>query len=171
MYFMDYEGAEGQSQPFGAAIAIPVAAGISVAAVLEAIAFVVSAIGAAYLLIQAYEAAKARGFGVALAERLLTAGLQKLIRGAQKVLDVLNHFLQRARRLTDPPPPCAAAIAALLQTFLQLGQILSELITETRREIPQIPKIRMLMTRLGPLAERAGAELGTMLRVCGTLPS
>ena len=91
MYFMDYEGAEGQSRPFGAAIAIPVAAGISVAAVLEAIAFVVSAIAAAYLLIQAYEAAKARGFGVALAERLLTAGLQKLIRGAQKVLDVLNH--------------------------------------------------------------------------------
>ena len=83
MYFMDYEGAEGQSRPFGAAIAIPVAAGISVAAVLEAIAFVVSAIAAAYLLIQAYEAAKARGFGVALLPAALfqdEVGQRRLVR-------------------------------------------------------------------------------------------
>ena len=173
MYFRtDEPPANAQTRsPFGIAVAIPAAAGITLVAVLEAIALVVSAIAAAYVLIRAYEAAQARGFGVALAQRALTAGLGVLITGAVKVMGMLNYFLQKARRLTDPPPDCAAAIAAVLQTFLQLGQTLSELRTEVQREIPQIPKIRMLMDRLRSIVSRAGAELGTMLRVCKPLPN
>src|SRR5262245_2109405 len=66
------------SPPLGAApaaAAAPAAVVITAEAVLGAIAFVLSAMAAAYLLIQAYESARRYGFGVSLAQRALSAGL------------------------------------------------------------------------------------------------
>jgi hypothetical protein len=154
-----------------AAVAVPMAGGITLAMLLEAVAFVLSALAAAYLLIRAYEAARASGFGVAMAQRALTAGLGKLVGGARKVVEILRHFVERARRIINPRPDCAAAIAALEQVFAELESVLGQLIAEARSPVPRIPELRMLMGRLGPLAERAGIALGNVLRVCGTLPS
>src|SRR5262249_700067 len=77
------EGSElGVSPGLSMAVAVPIGVGIAIGEVLEIIALVLAAIAAAYLLIKAYEAAKARGFGVALAQQMLSAGLGRLLSGA-----------------------------------------------------------------------------------------
>ena len=92
--------------------------------------------------VQAYEAAKARGFGVALAERLLTAGVSRLVGEARRMLDRLRQLLDRARNIKEPRPNCASAISALLATFVDLTQALSEFLTERAQPVPRRAQLR-----------------------------
>jgi hypothetical protein len=158
----------GQSQ-FGIAIALPIVGAIALA-VIEAIAFVASALAAAYLLIQAYEAAKARGFGVAQAQQALTAGLGALIAAAEKAIQLLSRLRQLAP--SEPPPnsQCANALADALRTGLEIRQIIGELKTELIRSVPRIQRLRPLMDRLRSLISRIEGELRAIVRACGKTP-
>jgi hypothetical protein len=169
MYYKTNDGFGDETGSYGAAVvAAPVAVGITAVAVLEAIALVATALAAAYLLIKAYEAAKARGFGVALAERLLTAGVRRLVSEVRRMLDRLRQLLDRARNIKEPRPDCASAISALLATFVDLTQALSEFLTERGHEVPRIPQLRAWMSRMESLLNRARSDIGRLVRACGS---
>lgn len=150
-----------------AAVVVPAAAGITLAAVLEAILFVLSAIAAAYLLIKAYEFAKSRGFGVSLAQKALSAGLGRLLSGARRLVDVLRRILARARgggRGGDPR--CAAAIAALARLLARIETALRLLEAEVTAPVPRIHVIRALMDQLKSLASSARPIVQAIFRYC-----
>jgi hypothetical protein len=95
MYMRSDESLRGYGEEpigrMGLAPAIAVEAGgvAVVIAIIEAIAFVASAAAAAYLLIKVYEAAQARGFGVAIAKRALTAGVRPMITMGQRIAELV----------------------------------------------------------------------------------
>jgi len=156
--------------PYGfsaaAAIAIPVAGGITLAMVLEAIAFVVSAIAAAYLLIRAYEEAEKRGIGLGLAAQALSAGVRRLLSGARKIVDVINALLARARRITNPDPRCRDAIEALVRAGGELSQSILELEEELRAPVPRIQYLRPLMNRIRTQASQCAPAVKAVLDLC-----
>ncbi len=149
------------------AVAVPVGVGIAVGEVLAVIALVLSAIAAAYLLIQAYEAAKARGFGVALAQRLLTAGLGRLVSGARQLVDVIRKLLERARRaLNGGRGECALALAALTRALAKIEQTIAQLVEESRSPVPRIPELRRLMDQLRRQASGIRVPMEGVMRAC-----
>jgi hypothetical protein len=150
-----------------AAVAVPVAGGITLAMVLEAIAFVVSAIAAAYLLIRAYEEAEKRGIGLGLAAQVLSAGLGKLLAGARSIVALITSLLSRARRITNPDPNCRNAIEELVRAGGELNRSILELETELRYPTPRIHILRPIMNRIGTQANRCGAAFGAAMRHCG----
>jgi hypothetical protein len=155
----------GESRGWGAAettiglapaIAVPVAgAGISIVAVLEAVAFVLSALAAAYVLIQAYEFARSRGFGVAMAQTLLSAGLGRLAQAGRRLAGGLRRIIERARRIANPDPRCLSAIAEMLRVLAAIEQTLTQLEAEATSAVPRIPELRRLMGQLSGLMDQA----------------
>jgi hypothetical protein len=162
------EGAEyGFSPGLSMAVAVPIGVGIAIGEVLEVIAIVLAAIAAAYLLIQAYEAAKARGFGVALAQRLLSAGLGRLLSGARRLVDVIRRLLERARRvLNGGRGDCAAAIAALVAALAELEATIAQLTAESQSPVPRIAELRRLMEQLRRQASAIRGPIENVIRAC-----
>jgi hypothetical protein len=161
----------GEPLPLGgysaaAAIAVPVAGGVTLAMVFEAIAFVVSAIAAAYLLIRAYEEAEKRGIGLGLAAQALSAGVRKLLSGARKVVDVVNALIARARRITNPDPRCRDAIEALVRAGGELSQSILELEEELRLPVPRVQFLRPLMNRIRLQASQCAPAVRAVLELC-----
>jgi hypothetical protein len=150
------------------AVAVPVGVGISVGAALEAIAVVLAAIAAAYLLIKAYEAARARGFGIALAQSALSAGLGRLVSGARRLVEIIRRLIERARRLLSPRPQCAAAILALEQALAGIERTIAELVAEARSAVPRVPELNRLMTQLRQQASAIKGPLQAFLDACRT---
>lgn len=75
------------------------------------------ALAAAYLVLRAYKAASARGFGVAMAELVLAVGLTKLVREARRILGRLPQLPRpRAQQQRPTRPDRAAAIDNLFAT-------------------------------------------------------
>jgi hypothetical protein len=149
------------------AVAVPIGVGIAIGEVLEVILIVLSAIAAAYLLIQAYEAAQSRGFGVALATRLLSAGLGRLLSGARRLVDVIRRLIERARRLLNPRPECALAIADMARVLAEIEQTLAELAAESQSPAPRVPELRRLMELLKQRAAAARGPVQNLLQACG----
>lgn len=149
-----------------AAAAAPAAAVITIEAALAAIAFVLSEIAAAYLLIEAYEAAQRRGFGVALAQRALSAGLGKLVRGGRAMAQGIRSILERARRLINPNPRCRELIALLVATLVRIEATLAQLQAEARSEVPRVVELRRLMASLRLLMDRAKDVVTQLIRAC-----
>jgi hypothetical protein len=160
----------GSSSGLGMAVAIPIGVGIAIGEVLEVIAVVLAAIAAAYLLVQAYEAARARGIGVALAQRLLSAGLGRLLNGARRLVDVIRGLIQRARRLLNPRPDCEAAIAQLARALAEIEQTIADLAAETRSPVPRIPEMRRLMELLRQRASGVRGPVENLMRACAPTP-
>jgi hypothetical protein len=161
----------GGGSTMGAAVLAPAApvavgGGITVGAVLSAIAFVLSALAAAYVLIRAYEAAKERGFGVALAQRLLTAGLGKLIDAARAAIRSGQRLLEILKRVLRPHPDCAAAIAALSAILATLAQVLAQLEAEKNSSVPRITEMRRLMGEVRQAIRRFNTAVLTALMIC-----
>jgi len=170
MYIHEPE-AIGEPLPLGsysaaAAIAVPVAGGVTLAMVLEAVAFVVSAIAAAYLLISAYEEAEKRGIGLGLAAQALSSGVRRLLSGARKVVDVVNALIERARRITTPDPRCRDAIEALVRAGGELSQSIRELEDELRMPVPRIQFLRPLMNRTRTQARQCAPAVKAVLELC-----
>jgi hypothetical protein len=162
------EGSEyGFSPGLSMAVAVPIGVGIAIGEVLEIIALVLSAIAAAYLLIKAYEAARARGFGVALAQRMLSAGLGKLLSGARRLVDVIRRLLDRARRvLNGGRGECANAIAALAAALAEIEQTIAQLTAESRSPVPRVPELRRLMDQLRSQASAIRGPIENVIRAC-----
>jgi len=149
-----------------AAAAPAAGAAITIEAVLAAIAFVLSALAAAYLLIEAYEAAQRRGFGVALAQRALSAGLGKLVSAGRGMARGIRNILERARRIINPNPRRRELIAALVATLVRIEATLVQLQTEARSDVPRVPELRRLMGSLRALMDRAKDVVTQMIRIC-----
>lgn len=139
---------------------------ITIEVVLAAIAFVLSALAAAYLLIEAYEAAQRRGFGVALATRALSAGLGRLVSAGSAMARRIRDILERARRIINPNPGCRELIAALVATLFRIEATLAQLRTEARSSAPRVVELRRLMGSLRTLLDRAKDVINQMIRVC-----
>ncbi len=157
------------SSPLGLAPAAAApAAGVVITAeaVLAAIAFVLSALAAAYLLIRAYEAAKSHGFGVSLAQRALSAGLGRLVAAGRRMAQGLRYILDRVRRLLSPNPRCRELIAALVAVLANIEATLVQIQTEATSPVPRIPELRMLMRSLTTLMDRAKSVVTELIRVC-----
>jgi len=156
-------------QPLGLVQAAPAAAAgvvITAEAVLAAIAFVLSAMAAAYLLIRAYEAAKSSGFGVSLAVRALSAGLGRLVAAGRRMAQGLRYILDRVRRLINPNPRCRELIAALVAILARIEATLAQLGAEATSPVPRIPELRLLMRSLTTLMDRAKGVVTELIREC-----
>jgi hypothetical protein len=165
---VDEDPAMGLVDGLDMAVAVPVGVGISIGAALEAIAMVLAAIAAAYLLIRAYEAARARGFGIALAQNALSAGLGKLVSGARRLVEIIRQLIERARRLARPRPDCAAAILALEQALAGIERTIADLAAEARSAVPRVPELNRLMAQLRQQASAIRGPLQAVLTACRT---
>jgi hypothetical protein len=153
------------------AVAVPIGIGIAIGEVLEVITIVLAAIAAAYSLIQAYEAAQSRGFGVALAKQLLSAGLGRLLSGARHLVDVLRRLIERARRLLNPRPECALAIADMGRVLAEIDQTIAELAAESQSPVPRVRELRRLMDLLKRRAAAARGPIENLMRACAPTTS
>lgn len=159
-------------RPFGSlglapAVAIPAVPVITAAAVLEAIAFVLSALAAAYLLIKAYEAAKDRGFGVALAAQALSAGLGTLIEAGRRMAEGLRRILEKAKQHGNRDPRCRDAIERVMRTLGEIIGTLTQLETAKNEPIPSVLELRRLMRQLGNWMNLAKSEVAFLIQACG----
>ena len=154
----------GPSRGLGMAVAIPVGVGISIGVVLETAAIVLSAAAAAYLLIKAYEAAQARGIGVAFAASMLSAGLDRLVAGARRLIQTIRNMIERLRRAGRPQ--CDAAIAALVAALAEIEQTTEQLVAEAATPVPRVVELRRLMARLRQLASAISGPLQEAIAAC-----
>ena len=152
----------------GMAVAIPV--GISIGAVLETAAIVLTAIAAAYLLIKAYEAAQARGIGVDLARALLSAGLGRLVAGARRLIATIRALIERLRRALSPRPQCEAAIGALAAALAEIETTTEQLVVEARAPVPRVQEMWRLMARLRQLASAIRGPVAAAIEACSGTP-
>lgn len=100
----DYSEEIGYRPSLGMAVALPaVGLGAAIVALLEALAFVATAMAAAWLLVKAYERAKSLGFGVdAIAPRLVSA-MGAVVAAANRVINEIERLLREAARQQQPP--------------------------------------------------------------------
>lgn len=154
MYFREsenvgdyHEESSLQGPPVGLAPAIAVGGGavITVAAVIEALLFVLSAIAAAYLLIKAYEKAKSLGIGVTWAGEQVVNALQRVVAGARRVIRDLRRLLEEARR-RRLPPNCEPLLRLLGERLARIEQAVADYVAEpTNIHSPASPaKVRLL---------------------------
>lgn len=121
---------------------------ITLASVLFAIAFVVSAILAAYLLIRAYEFAKASGYGVDAAFNAVMNAMSAIVAEAERIVDFINRVIAGVRRLANPDPDCLAAIADLERRLGVLVLLIARLKAEQAREIPRVSELKALISQI-----------------------
>lgn len=162
-----YAGRYSGSFGLAPAIAISAVPTISAAAVLEAIALVLSALAAAYLLIKAYEAARGRGFGVALATQALSAGLGALIDAGRRMTEGLRKILEKAKRYRNRDPRCREAIERVIRTLGEILRTLAELEAAKNQPVPSVPELRQLMRQLGNWMNLAKSEVAFLIQTCG----
>src|SRR5262249_12170147 len=148
------------------AAAAPAAAAGLVEAALAAIAVVLSAMAAAYLLIRAYEEARRLGVGVELAAKALSAGIGRLVSAGRAMARGLHNILEWARRITNPNPRCQELIALLIATLSQIEKTLAQLRTEAGSSVPRVVELRRLMGLLTRLMNRAKVVVKHMIRSC-----
>lgn len=153
----------------GMAPAIAVEAGgvAVIVAIIEAIAFVASAAAAAYLLLKAYEAAQARGFGVSIAKRALTAGMRPMINMGRRIADLVRSFLQGAARLARNRPDCQRALFEAMRAAGDLERILAQIEAELALDVPRADVLRRLLSEMTTRAVRAKDLWQTLRRLCG----
>lgn len=111
---------------------------ITVGAVLEAIAFVLSAIAVAYLLIKAYEKAKSLGIGVEWAAQRLMNAMRRVVGEARKIIRELKRLLEEAGQ-QPPRPECQQALALLRERLGRIEEALRRYLAEPRTTIPRTP--------------------------------
>lgn len=142
------------------------AGGISMTAILGWIAFVGSAILAAYLLIQAYEAARRSGIGLDSAFQAVLAVLARILQGARNTVRAVNDLLTRASRLARRPPGCNDAIQQLSVLIVQFELVLEELTLEVRSAVPRLHVVRDLIQQLESLLPEIGMWIRIVMREC-----
>jgi len=149
------------------AIAIEAGAAATVVAIIEAILFVLSAAAAAYLLIKAYEAAQARGFGLELAKRVLTAGLRPMINMGKRIAELARRFLQQAARWAQNRPDCQRLLFEAMRAVADLERTLAEIEAELGAVTPRGHELRRLLTEITQRALNAKNLWQQFKGLCG----
>ena len=108
-----------QGPPFGMAVALPAGVVAAAIAALEALALVITAIAAAYLLHRALEKAKSMGIGVAWAEQKFMQAFNWVLTQAKSAIRALRDTIEKAgkQRL---PPQCDNVVRLLAQHLATL---------------------------------------------------
>jgi hypothetical protein len=173
MYIRSDDGSprhgEGQITGIGMAPAIAVEAGAAatIVAIIEAIAFVASAAAAAYLLIKAYEAAQARGFGVSIAKAALTAGLRPMINMGRRMAALARRFFQSAAEWARKRPDCQRALFEAMRAIADLERILLQMEAELALDTPRADVLRRMLTEMKDLAIKTKDLWMAFRNLCG----
>jgi hypothetical protein len=149
------------------AIAIEAGAAATVIAIIEAIVFVLSAAAAAYVLIKAYEAAQARGFGVEVAKRVLTAGLRPMINMGKRMAELARRFLQQAARWAQNRPDCQRLLFEAMRAVGDLERTLGEIEAELAANPPRAHELRRLLREITRRALKAKNLWEQFKALCG----
>ncbi len=175
MYFREsesvgayHESSSLQGPGLGLLPAIAVGGGIAAAiiAALEALAFVVSAIAAAYLLIKAYEKAKAMGLGVGWAGQQLANAMARVVTAANRIIAEIQRLLNALARQPRRPPECESLIRLMQERLARIQEAVRRYIAEpTNIRDPQSPAKIQLLRELGDSMERIGPMI-QLLRTC-----
>ena len=150
MYFTTRENRGHIRRPFfGAAPAI--AAGgvvITVGMVLEALALLLAAIAAAYLLMKALEKARSLGIGVDWATQKLLIAMATVVGEAKGVITKVGRLLVEARR-RRLPPNCEPLLVRLREWLMRIVETLRQY-EENPINIrpPQLPAVERLLSEL-----------------------
>ncbi len=164
-HVVQQDGRSGLVQRAAPAVAIGGAV-VAVEVILFWIAFVLSAIAAAYLLIQAYEWARANGLGIQAALQALMRGGSKLLDGARKTVKAVNDLLERAARIPRKSPGCAEAIQQLSVRIVQFELLLVDLVAEFAAPVPHLSVVRPLVQEMEALLPEIGFWSGRVVAEC-----
>lgn len=147
------------------AAGVLVVGGIALADILFWVAFVVSAIAAAYLLVQAYEYAESHGFGVAAALQAMMAAISEIVEGARRVVRAINDLLERATRIPNTPG-CRRAIQELSVRIVQFELHLQDLVEELSAPAPRADRIRTAIEEMEGLLPEIALWARIVVREC-----
>jgi hypothetical protein len=148
-------------------IAVEAGGAAAIIAIIEAIAFVASAAAAAYLLIKAYEAAQARGFGIALAKAALTAGLRPMINMGKRMAALAKAFFQSAAEWARKRPDCQRALFEAMRAIAELEKILLQMEAELQLPVPRADLLRRMLTEMKDLAIKTKDLWMAFKNLCG----
>ncbi len=155
-----------QEAPLGMAIALPaVGIGAAIVALLEALAFVATAIAAAWLLIKAYQKAKRLGFGAETIGQQLILAMTRVVTQANRIIAEIQRLLREATQ-RQQPPECERFLQFMRERLARIQEAVRRYIAEpTNIRDPQSPaKVELLRVLEGSL-EGIGPMI-KLLRQC-----
>ena len=132
-------------------------------ALLLAILFVLSAIAAAYLLVQAYEYAQRIGLGVSSALSVMMAAIGEIVDAAEAIVEQIRDLIRRAGGVIQSPA-CQRAVAELARLLAILELLLLDLAEQMGAEVPRVDLIRETLDAIAEVLE-AVADMAQIVMV------